>query len=495
MISLSTRVLIGLASALFIVVTILFSSAYLLEKSKLEQQFVDYQLNTLANLEVTLAQPIFNYDFEQISAALSTSLKSSKIYAISVLDHRGKTMAETRQTFIVDTSELLDHSIKFTDNGKATGQLSIEFSAVPIHTAMNELMTTYIAMALLILVFSVVAIFYILRVLVIVPLAHVVEAMNDIATGDGDLSRKLPVQSQDEIGRLALAFNQFIAQIHGTITKVSETSEQILADATALDTLSNTNNQRVQSQLVDAEAAVTAITQLSGSAFEVANSAKSTADEASRADQEVEHSQAQFDAGLALTDRLANELTLSASSVEQLQQETQKIDEVVVVINAIAEQTNLLALNAAIEAARAGEQGRGFAVVADEVRTLASRTQQATGEIQKMIQLVQHRVKETVTVMQSSQSLSSDALTHSKEIKLLLGKVTEIVSNISNMNLDVASSAKEQTEVTAGISRSLDELVAVSGSASIDSEKLAKSSDRLFHQGEKLRDLVKSFHL
>lgn len=256
--SLSTRVLIGLASALFIVVTILFSSAYLLEKSKLEQQFEGYQLNTLANLEVTLAQPIFNYDFEQISAALSTSLKSNKIYSISVLDHRGKTMAEISQPYTVDASELLAHSIKFTDNGKATGQLSIEFSAAPIHSAMNELMTTYIVMALLILVFSVVAIFFILRVLVIAPLAHVVEAMNEIAIGDGDLSRKLPVESQDEIGRLGLAFNQFIAQIHGTITKVSETSEQILADATALDALSNTNNQRVQSQLLDAEAAVTA---------------------------------------------------------------------------------------------------------------------------------------------------------------------------------------------------------------------------------------------
>ncbi|WP_346348098.1 methyl-accepting chemotaxis protein [Shewanella abyssi] len=493
--SLSVKVQMGLASALFIVIGVLFSSAYLLEKSKLQQQFYDYQTNTLANLEVTLTQPVFNYDFEQINAVLSTLLKSNQIYSISVQDHRGQTLAETTQTFFVDRPELSAHALQFKNNGNDTGQLQISFSALPINSAMNELVKTYIFMALLILGLSLVVIFFILRVLVIVPLGHVVNAMNEIATGDGDLSRKLPAESKDEIGRLGLAFNQFIAQIHGTITKVSETSEQILADATALDTLSNTNNQRLQSQLVDAEAAVTAITQLSGSANEVASSAKATADEASKADKEVEHSQSQFDAGFVLTDRLASELALSATSVEQLQKETQQIDEVVVVINSIAEQTNLLALNAAIEAARAGEQGRGFAVVADEVRTLASRTQQATGEIQKMIQLVQQRVTETVSTMRSSQSLSNDAVSHSKEIKILLGNVTEIVSNISNMNLDVASAAKEQTEVTAAISNSLDELVAVSGSASLDSENLAISSDRLFHQGEKLRDLVKSFHL
>jgi methyl-accepting chemotaxis protein len=129
------------------------------------------------------------------------------------------------------------------------------------------------------------------------------------------------------------------------------------------------------------------------------------------------------------------------------------------------------------------------------VRTLASRTQQATGEIQKMIQQVQTGVDETVAVMQTSQTLSAEAVSHSEEIKLILSNVTILVSNISNMNLEVAQAAGEQTYVTNDISKNLNDLATVSGSASLDSEQLAESSERLFHQGERLRTLVGSFRL
>ncbi|MCL1144855.1 methyl-accepting chemotaxis protein [Shewanella marinintestina] len=493
--SLSLKVQIGLACALFVVISILFSGAYWLEKSRLQQQFVDYQTNSLANLEVTLAQPVFNYDFEQIDAVLSTLLKSPQIYSIGLQDHRGQDIGSAGQSEKIAESDLTKHQLSFSHNGQATGQMNIAYSQQPIQSALTDLLITYLLMAAMILLLSIGAIYVILKVLVTTPLTHIVHAMDEIACGDGDLSHKLPVESQDEVGRLAASFNQFVSQIHLSISKVSETSQQILIDAEALGTLSSVNNQRVQSQLIDAEAAVTAMTQLNSRANDVAAYAGATADAATDADRKVEHSYSEFDSGLALSESLAQELTLSAKSVEQLQQETQKIDEVVVVINAIAEQTNLLALNAAIEAARAGEQGRGFAVVADEVRTLASRTQQATGEIQKMIQMVQRSVKETVNAMHSSKSLSDDAVTHSTEIKCLLTKVSEIVSNISNMNLDVSAAAKEQTEVTSSISMTLNQLVTSSGSASTDSERLAQSSDRLFLQGEKLRDLVKSFRL
>lgn len=493
--SLSLKVQLGLASALFIVVSVLFSGAYFLERQRLQQQFIDYQANSLANLEVTLAQPVFNYDFEQIDAVLTALLKSPQVYSISLFDHRGQSIGSAKQINVVNKEDLTEHRLAFANNGKSTGSMVIAYSQLAMLSALSDLLITYLVIATLILLLSIAAIYLILRVLVTTPLNHIVHAMNEIACGDGDLSHKLPVNSEDEIGRLAVAFNQFVNQIHATIFKVNETSKQILTDAQALGALSSVNNQRVQSQLIDAEAAVTAVTQLDSRAKDVAEYAEATAHSATDADKQVDHSYSEFDSGLALSESLAKELTLSAKSVEQLQQETQKIDEVVVVINAIAEQTNLLALNAAIEAARAGEQGRGFAVVADEVRTLASRTQQATGEIQKMIQMVQHSVRNTVSTMHSSKKMSDEAVLHSNEIKSLLTKVSEIVSNISNMNLDVSAAVKEQTEVTSSISVSLNELVASSGSASEDSQRLAQSSERLFLQGEKLRDLVKSFRL
>ncbi|GGI99159.1 hypothetical protein GCM10007978_41220 [Shewanella hanedai] len=493
--SLSIKVQIGLAGALFIVVSVLFSIAYMMEAERLETDFSEYKSNTLASLKVTLSQPVFNYDFEQIDAVLSVMLASEKIYEISIKDHRGKVLGSNKQSFPVDAESIAFKQVEFSTNGKSTGELFVSFSSTPITLALNQLKLSYLLQALVILLLSQLFIFIILKRLVITPLVHVSAVMEEIASGDGDLSHKLPVESKDEIGQLATAFNGFVAKIHCTISKVNETSELILQDASALGDLSKSNNQRVQSQLKETEAAVAAITQLNSSANEVANNASSTAEATGLADKEVDNSQQQFDLGLEVTKRLADELSRSVLAVQELQQETQRIDEVVVVINAIAEQTNLLALNAAIEAARAGEQGRGFAVVADEVRTLASRTQQATGEIQKMIQQVQTGVDETVSVMQTSQTLSAEAVSHSEEIKLILSNVTILVSNISNMNLEVAQAAGEQTYVTDDISKNLNDLATVSGSASLDSEQLAESSERLFHQGERLRILVGSFRL
>ena len=493
--TLAIKVQIGLALALFILVSILFSSSYWMERQKLADGFVEFETNTVANLQVTMAQPIFTYDFEQIEAVLSVMLKSEQIHQLVVKDHRGKVLAQAEQQGSVDDKQLESKVMSFSDQGKATGSVEVQFSSVPMARKLNDLLIGYLIQALIILGLTLVVSSLAIKKLIITPLAHVVDAMQEIASGDGDLSHRLPVESQDEIGQLANAFNGFVEQIHGTIAKVHETAEQLLQDAKALGELSGANNLRVQSQLKETEAAVTAVTELSASANEVATNAKRTADAAMQADCEVDNSQHQFDSGLQMTMQLAKELANSANSVQQLQLETQKIDEVVVVINSIAEQTNLLALNAAIEAARAGEQGRGFAVVADEVRTLASRTQQATGEIQAMIQKVQLRVSETVSGMNASQELSGQSVTRSEEIKVLLTKVTELVSNINSMNVEVAHAAQEQTCVTENISRSLNDLASISGSASLDSEQLAQSGERLFLQGERLRALVNSFRL
>ena len=492
--NLALKVQIGLAVALSGLMVLLFGATFLFEKQKLEQAFAEYEKDTLASLAVTMAQPVFTYDFEQIEAILSVTLEQEQIAALKVFDHRGKPMASVGSNTGEDEG-LEQKSISFSDNGKPTGKMDVTFTRAPIEARLSSLLLGLLAQGALILLLTMVVIVIILKKLVITPLAHVVSAMEDVASGDGDLTRRLPVESQDEIGRLASAFNAFIEQIHATVTKVQETAAQLIEGAGTLGSLSGANNLRVQEQRQETEAAVTAVSQLSASAAEVAGNAVRTSEAAAEADAQVDESQRRFDLSLGLTRQLVDELSRCAVSVQQLQQETQKIDEVVVVINSIAEQTNLLALNAAIEAARAGEQGRGFAVVADEVRTLASRTQQATGEIQKMIQQVQTRVNDTVTVMGASQQLSDKSLSQAEEIKSMLASVTRLVSNINAMNTEVAHAASEQTSVTENISRSLNDLAGISGSASADSASLAQSGERLFQQGERLRALVNSFRL
>ncbi|MBT1443501.1 methyl-accepting chemotaxis protein [Shewanella sp. JM162201] len=491
--SLALKVQVGLAAALFALVSVLFGVSYMIEKQKLEQRFSEYEKDTLASLQVTLAQPVFTYDYEQLNAILSATLEQDQIGGIRVLDHRGKEMAKAGNPDGDRSAETA--SVEFSDDGKPTGKLEISFTRQVIEQNLDTLLLGLLAQAALILLLSMVAIVLILKKLVINPLTHVAEAMEEVASGDGDLTRRLPVESDDEIGRLARAFNAFIGQIHGTVSRVRETAGQLLDDAKTLGSLSGANNVRVLEQLKQTESSVAAVTELSASASEVASSAHRTADAAASADEQVENSQRQFDESLKLTQQLVDELKRSSGSVAQLQQETARIDEVVVVIRSIAEQTNLLALNAAIEAARAGEQGRGFAVVADEVRTLASRTQQATGEIQQMIQKVQSRVGETVSVMNASQSLSDKTLVRAEEIKSMLASVTALVSNINMMNTEVAQAAREQTCVTEDISRSLNDLAGISGSASADSASLAQSGERLFQQGERLQALVNSFRL
>ena len=286
--TLALKVQIGLAASIFMIVSVLFGASYWLASDKLAASETEFEENTVANLQVTMAQPIFTYDYEQIQAVLSVMLKSAQIYHIVVSDHRGKVLAESQQAQTVADEYLVKREIQFAEQGNPTGQLVIQFSMLPIRAQLSDLLLGYFLQALLILGGSLIVIFIILKRLVINPLGNVVRAMEEIASGDGDLCHRLPVESQDEIGQLAKAFNGFVEQVHGTISRVHETSGQLLGDAKALGSLSQTNNDRVQTQLKETEAAVTAVTQLSASANEVAINAKRTADAASQADKAVD---------------------------------------------------------------------------------------------------------------------------------------------------------------------------------------------------------------
>ncbi|WP_368174680.1 methyl-accepting chemotaxis protein [Aeromonas sp. R5-4] len=325
------------------------------------------------------------------------------------------------------------------------------------------------------------------------PLADAVLALNDIANGDGDLTQRLKVQSQDEIGQLASAFNRFVERIQSVVSQVGETSNHLFSAVDKLHHLSEHYDHQMQGHSRETDQVVTAVTEMSSTAQEVAASASNAATATSDAARESDAARGVVSGAINSINRLVGEVHTASGVIEQLAQETAKIGSVVEVIRGIAEQTNLLALNAAIEAARAGEQGRGFAVVADEVRSLAGRTQQSTKEINEMLQRLQGGVKQAVEVMQASEDRSHETVQEASHIASSLDSMVMAVSTINDMNIQIATAAEEQHAVSEEINKNLvaiQQIVSELTSAAVESNSTTRD---LASTGDKLRRLVSQF--
>ncbi|MFQ1596018.1 methyl-accepting chemotaxis protein [Aeromonas veronii] len=325
------------------------------------------------------------------------------------------------------------------------------------------------------------------------PLADAVLALNDIANGDGDLTQRLRVQSQDEIGQLATAFNRFVERIQSVVSQVGDTSNHLFSAVEKLHHLSEHYDHQMQGHSRETDQVVTAVTEMSSTAQEVAASASNAASATSDAARESDAARGVVGGAINSINRLVGEVHTASGVIEQLAQETAKIGSVVEVIRGIAEQTNLLALNAAIEAARAGEQGRGFAVVADEVRSLAGRTQQSTKEINEMLQRLQGGVKQAVDVMQASEERSQETVQEASHIASSLDSMVMAVSTINDMNIQIATAAEEQHAVSEEINKNLvaiQQIVSELTDAAVESNSTTRD---LASTGDKLRKLVSQF--
>ncbi|MBM0490679.1 HAMP domain-containing protein [Aeromonas jandaei] len=325
------------------------------------------------------------------------------------------------------------------------------------------------------------------------PLADAVLALNDIANGEGDLTQRLKVQSKDEIGQLASAFNRFVERIQSVVSQVGETSNHLFSAVDKLHHLSEHYDHQMHGHSRETDQVVTAVTEMSSTAQEVAASASNAASATSDAARESDAARGVVSTAINSINRLVGEVHTASGVIEQLAQETGKIGSVVEVIRGIAEQTNLLALNAAIEAARAGEQGRGFAVVADEVRSLAGRTQQSTKEINEMLQRLQGGVKQAVDVMQASEERSQETVQEASHIASSLDSMVMAVSTINDMNIQIATAAEEQHAVSEEINKNLvaiQQIVSELTSAAVESNSTTRD---LANTGDKLRKLVSQF--
>ncbi|MCH4898775.1 MULTISPECIES: methyl-accepting chemotaxis protein [Pseudomonas] len=324
------------------------------------------------------------------------------------------------------------------------------------------------------------------------PLKQMVTMLDDIAQGEGDLTRRLTSDRNDELGSIAKGFNTFLAKLQGMITQVVSSVQSVSDSSEHTADIAIRTNIGIQKQMAEIDQVATAVQEMTATAQDVARNATQAAQAASHADQAASQGMQIVRDTSNSIGVLAVEIGKAVDVVQTLAKDSENINAILIAIRGIAEQTNLLALNAAIEAARAGEQGRGFAVVADEVRNLAQKTQKATEEIQSMIQQLQQGTRDVVRVMEDSQNRTDESVQHAAKAAEALETITQAVSVINDMNTQIASAAEEQSAVADDINRNVINIGQVanevaggadeSSSASADLTKLAEQQRRLINQ-------------
>jgi len=325
------------------------------------------------------------------------------------------------------------------------------------------------------------------------PLARVNEMLNIVASGD--LSKKLDESGEDEFAQLSRNCNLLIDSLRNLIESIVNRSAQLATAAEETSAVTAQSTSAIEEQRNQVEQAASATTEMSSTAQSVLSSANDALGEIKHADDEAERVKVISSRNRQTIELLASEVESAAQVINQLQQDSASIGSILDVIRSIADQTNLLALNAAIEAARAGEQGRGFAVVADEVRTLASRTQTSTSEIQTMIEALQTGAGKAVIAMDAGKSKATECVTQSEEADQALEVITHAVHEAFDRSSQIATAAEEQSVVAHEISENLESIVTIAEQTTAGSQQTATSSSEVARLAEELQQSVQEFKL
>jgi methyl-accepting chemotaxis protein len=326
-------------------------------------------------------------------------------------------------------------------------------------------------------------------------LGRVAGALHDIAHGEGDLTVHINTRSKDEVGQLAESFNQFVARLHGIVSRLRDVTVELAAQSRTQAAGALARSQRVRQQQDEIVMVATAVTEMASATQEIAGNAEFAATTSGDAVKLAVAGQSQVGQSQRSITGLADEVADASQIIVELDAHAQKISGILATISGIAEQTNLLALNAAIEAARAGEQGRGFAVVADEVRVLSRRTHDSTDEIQQMIETLQQTTRRAVGGMETSRQLAGTSVEDAEAANLSLGRINQAIGSISDMATQIAAAAEEQTSVTSEISRNTENIRHVSQELAEQANQEAAQAAELKALTERLEQEIGRFRL
>lgn len=437
------------------------------------------------------------HDIEDISEEITTAFADIQNLLSKydgILSHKAKQLRANQQATSMLTKEekvakqvnkVLDNQIELANRTTIEASQLVEDSVSSGSTQTTIIMLISIAVALIIARITLIGITR--------PLARVNEMLNIVSSGD--LSMKLDETGNDEFAQLSRNCNLLIDSLRNLIEGIVNRSAQLAAAAEQTSAVTAQSTTAIEEQRNQLEQAASATTEMSSTAQSVLASANDALGEIKHADDEAERVKVISSRNRKTIELLANEVDAAAQVINQLQQDSASIGSILDVIRSIADQTNLLALNAAIEAARAGEQGRGFAVVADEVRTLASRTQTSTSEIQTMIEALQTGAGKAVTVMDAGKSKASDCVNQSEEADKALEVITHAVHEAFDRSSQIATAAEEQSVVAHEISENLESIVTIAEQTSAGSQQTAISSSEVARLAEELQQSVQEFKL
>ncbi|MDG3086057.1 methyl-accepting chemotaxis protein [Vibrio hannami] len=334
--------------------------------------------------------------------------------------------------------------------------------------------------------------FVIVKVIV-TPINKTVKLMKNIGEGEGDLTQRLEVNGKDEMAQISIAFNHFVSRIQHLIQDITESTTQLREASVSTLQAMQEGDQAMRNQQQEVEQIAAAVGQLSSSSLDVAHNADSAEKSSLEVNQHTESGQAVVGEAVTSVSKLVDEVENAVTVIGSLSEKSTSVNSVVDVIQSVSEQTNLLALNAAIEAARAGEHGRGFAVVADEVRTLASKVESSTSDIRNIIDEMMAMTEKAVTVMQSSQVVSNETLEGANSAREALDSITEAMHTVIAMNAQISGSANEQKGVTELLNQRITQVNELSNHTSIQVSQTLDTCESLNEISEDLSKKLEQF--